>query len=372
MTIEYFASLNNKIRQISRVLSEGTNREEPFLPHFEDCVINSGTKGIDHALKVAKYMVRNPGSASIKYDGKVGLIFGCGTDRKFTVCDKWMFKNGRGRVHSPQEFVQYDQQRGANRTDLHQTIASIWNGLLQDYGNNTGYYFGDLMSGSPLTENGGEYNFKGNNRGINYSIRADSDIGKFLKNKRAFIIVHQYLDPTATNTKQAVSLNGTIGNLKNLSDVAIVGSTTLANTKLSLNNALVSKITNDTQKMGTLCDDLLRNPEMTGVLSRYINSKVRSGNLSNLYHDFVNFKVNDETRQWIQDHRQGVIALFTLWSNLYKLKMDLWGQMQRGVENHPIQAKLDDGRPMQEGFVCGGYKFINRANGFSRQNLNNQ
>ena len=62
------------------------------------------------------------------------------------------------------------------------------------------------------------------------------------------------------------------------------------------------------------------------------------------------------------------MGAFTIWAEIYKLKMDIVQQLNTAAEASPVLGYLQDGTQTQEGFVANGLKFVDRM-GFRRQNL---
>ncbi len=122
---ETLAYLRNKVDSINNVITE----DKGHLDHPEDLIFLRGVGGANQAVQAMADTVTNPDKVTIKWDGYPALIFGRNSNGKFTILDKHMFnkKDGSGRqVFSPEQFAQYDQARGVNRSDLHQLIAQIW------------------------------------------------------------------------------------------------------------------------------------------------------------------------------------------------------------------------------------------------------
>jgi hypothetical protein len=298
--------------------------------------------------------------------------------------DKHMFnkKDGTGRqVFSPQQFAQYDAARGVDRGELTQIIANIWPGLEKASKGAKGYYWGDLLFNQPLKDQNGSYVFKANPNGITYKVDSNSSIGQLIGGKRAGIAVHQYIDPNAMTTDEAITLNGNIGQLKNDSDVAIVPSAMPTAPKLKVDTTLVKNAHNAIKKYGPAVDQLMNSaPQARNTFNQlftvYINKKIVAGDLNNLINGFMDFVQNrpmtDRMKAKIIEHLQaneaGLVGAFTIWSEIYKLKMSLVSQLNKAAEVSPVKGYLQDGTETHEGFVANGLKFVDRM-GFSRQNL---
>jgi len=292
---ESLRELTNKISAINTIVEDG-DLTKAHVEHPEDLVFQSGSTGASRGLQAIADTVKQPAAITIKWDGYPALIFGTGIDGKFVVCDKHMFnkKDGSGRVTSPQAFAAYDQARGIQRGDLVNIIARIWPGLQQSY-SGKGFYWGDLLFSQPLQDEGGLFKFKANPNGIAYTIEANSDIGKLIAGKVGGIAVHQYIPAEADNVQYAQLLNGTIGQLKNSGDVAIVPAAMPSVPKLKLNKAEIAKVQKVISQQGAAADQwILQPPPGTKtafplMCTVYINKKIVSGNLNNLVGDFYEF-----------------------------------------------------------------------------------
>ena len=213
---------------VKKLKTIALREDKGHLDHPEDLIFLGGSAGAKRALDAIIKTVRNPKTVTIKWDGYPALIFGRNSNGRFSIMDKHMFnkKDGTGRnVFSPEQFRQYDLARGVDRSDLHRLINEIWPGL--DHASKTapGYYWGDLLFSKPLQKNShGLYQFKANPNGLAYTVQVDSEVGELMAGKTAGVAVHQQLSPDAQTTDQAQSLDGTIGQLQNNSNVAIIPS----------------------------------------------------------------------------------------------------------------------------------------------------
>lgn len=372
--------LINKMETINKVIVEGKSH----LDHPEDLVFLHDEQGARRALSAIAATVENPQSITIKWDGYPALVFGKGSDGKFSIMDKHMFnkKDGSGRrVYSPEQFAQYDAERGVDRSDLYEVIARIWPGLEKDDRAGTGYYWGDLLFSHPLENHNGEYRFKANPNGISYSVDVDSEVGKLLQGKDAAIAVHQFIPADASSTEEAVSLDGTIGNLQNASNVAIVPSKLPMTPKLKLNNSLVKVAEKELAQYGSAVREMMTTaPQARNTFNQlftvFVNKKIMSGSLTNLARDFMDFvesrpmseKMKARIAEHLNQHKQGIIGAFKIWAAIYNLKLDVVNQLNKAAESSPVRGHLADGKQTQEGFVAQGLKFVDRL-GFSRQNF---
>ena len=385
--------LVNKLENLNESI---INEDKGHLDHPEDAIFIGGSSYAKAAVNAIVATVQNPDVVTIKWDGYPALIFGRGTNGKFAIMDKHMFnkKDGAGRIaYSPELFRKYDLERGVDRSELHQIISNIWLGLSsEDRGQ--GYYWGDLLFSQPLQEVNGLYKFRANPNGITYTVDADSEVGKLMDGKIAGIAVHQYIRPTALTTDEASSLNGSIGQLQNTSNVAIVPSKMPVQAKLKYSEQQRSKVLQLIDKYGPAVDQLLVAPQgcksylNSNLFTSFINQKVRQGNFNNLLKDFFTFAegknitdtvrskmfgyVDPATNKKVPGHfevnKQGLIGAFMIWSAVYNLKNPVVTQLEKASKNSPVKGYLQDGTQTQEGYVAHGFKFVDRM-GFSRQNL---
>ena len=375
---EQISALQKKLDSINLVEASG------HMDHPEDLVFLDDEPGARHALQQIEATIQSPNNITIKWDGYPALIFGRNPEGRFSIMDKHMFnkKDGTGRqVFSPEEFQDYDTARGVNRGDLYRIINTVWSGLETSDRGSTGYYWGDLLFSKPLDAKDGLFTFKANPGGITYTVDVDSEAGHLLSGKQAGIAVHQFIPPTAMTTNEADSLNGSIGNLKNDSNVAIVPSKMPITPKLKINTKLKQEAEQAINRYGPAVRGLFTTaPQARNSFNQlftvYVNKKIVSGDLKNLYKDFVGFVENrnmtDSMREKISvhlnAHKEGVIGAFKIWIALYNLKQDVVEQLDNAAKSSPIKGYLDDGTETQEGFVSHNLKFVNRM-GFARQNL---
>ena len=394
---ESLASLKQKLDSID-VITEAKGH----LDHPEDLIFLDGSMGGNRAIQATVDTVKNPATVTIKWDGYPALIFGRGTNGKFSIMDKHMFnkKDGTGRnVYSPEMFVQYDLARGVNREGLHSLIQEIWPGL-EKADKSKGFYWGDLLFSQPLEEQHGVYTFRANPNGITYTVDSTSDVGKFLTGKTAGIVVHQFIPPAAATTDEATPLPGTIGSLKNNSNIAIVPAKMPITPKLKIDTGLVRAAKQSVRDNGKQIDEFFNNAPQAkgpfiGLFTTYINKKIVSGNLNDLVDGFLQYigtktmsdamrgkllgynaidpKTNQEvhTPGYLDGNKPVLTALFQTWINIYNLKMSIVEQLNKAAEASPVKGFLQDGTQTQEGFVSNGLKFVDRM-GFSRQNLAGQ
>lgn len=383
---EFFQHLKETLKRYdvdAHILAEAKGH----LDHPEDLIVLDGTNGANRALQAIVDTAKNPKTITIKWDGYPALIFGHGPDGKFSIMDKHMFNksDGSGRkIYSPQDFINYDKARGVDRGELNNIITNIWTGLQKASEGTKGYYWGDMLFGSTLKDEKGLFKFRANPNGIAYTVDADSDIGKLLAGKKAGVAVHQYLNPDAATTDDATPLNGSIGQLKNNSDVAIVPSAMPTTPKVTLDKTLVSNVKSAISKNGPAAEKLLTTaPQARNTFNQlfttFINKQIVAGDVSNMSEKFMDYfesrPMTPAMKKKLTDHlnanKAGIVGLFTIWAAVYALKQNVVEQLAAAAEQSPVKGYLQSGKQSQEGFVSQGLKFVDRM-GFSAQNLAGQ
>jgi hypothetical protein len=240
-----------------------------------------------------------------------------------------------------------------------------------------------MLFGQPLKEQNGLYKFKANPNGIAYTVDADSEIGKLITGKTAGIAVHQFIPADAATTDESTPLNGSIGQLKNNSDVAIIPSAMPIVPSVKLDQGLVNNAKSAVKQYGNAVKKLMQAPQARNTFNQlfttYINKKIVSGDLSNLANDFMDYfesrPMTPSMKQKLSDHinanKAGIEGLFNIWVAVYNLKNQVVEQLAKQAEQSPVKGYLQRGQQSQEGFVSNGLKFVDRM-GFSRQNLAGQ
>jgi hypothetical protein len=205
-----------------------------------------------------------------------------------------------------------------------------------------------------------------------------------MKGKTAGIAVHQEIPADASSTDMAKALNGTIGNLKNNSDVAIIPSKMPLQPVIKLDTKLVNNLKSSISQYGNQIQQLMNTaPQARNTFNQlfttYINRKIVNGDLNDLIEDFMEYfetrPMTDSMKKKLAQHlnanKEGLLGIFKVWVDIYNLKMNVVEQLNKAAEQSPVKGYLQSGQQSQEGFVSQGLKFVDRM-GFSRQNLSGQ
>lgn len=374
--------------RISEIINEEVQVGKKHLTHPEDLAAFYGTEGANFALNAIINTVKTPAKITIKYDGYPAIVWGYDQNGRFIFVDKHMFdkKDGTGRqIFSPEDFIRYDTARGADRGDLHAAISNAWNSLKQSTPRTPGFYWGDMLFGKPLQpQTVGDrsvYIFKANPRGLIYNIDAASDLGKILQGKSVGIAVHQFIPATSVTAEDAVSLDGTLGNLKPKGNVAIIPAKLPVTPELKLDkkqiNFVKANIKSNAAAVNALFSSMpiAQNTWIGLLIGPFINQEmIKTGNLNDLVNRSYKFVINkapsDRMRAtlgpWLQQQQQGLAAMWSMWAALYNLKNILIPPLEQAAQASPVKGYLDTGVESQEGYVSSGVKFVDRT-GFSAQ-----
>ena len=356
------------------------------IVHPEDAIWTDGITKAQEAIAGLAAMAQGKDLTTIKWDGFPALVFGRNVDGQLMVMDKHMFekKSGEGRVTSAEEFQQYDMNRGADRADLYGKINLLWPALETIIpGNFRGFYFGDLLYAGRLQPTDGFYVFKPNT--VTYKIKADSDTGARVGNSVAGIAVHSFI-PSIGEPDQP--LKGTGGLPKDGNPIWFVTGE-MSVPKVKMDKTAVDAANAEVKKYNQAVTDfigqltLMKAKGIIGLASKYITSKISSGNFDNMLAGFYDYlgknlsptageKLLGGGKGWLYgEGKVGLEGMFAIWVAIYNLKINIKQQIDGQQATGDVQA-FTGKDPGHEGYVVGGgadkFKLIDRL-GFSRANF---
>ena len=334
-------------------------------PHPEDAIFD-GTAPAERMVAALGYVITNPGTLTIKWDGFPALIFGRTPEGKLTVMDKYMFDKPHGQVTSPEDWVRYDQNRGKDRGNLYQQINNIWAGLDQAVGRVPGYFWGDLLWSLPLKPVKGNFVFKPNV--VEYHVPVKSNIGQQIAGKIGGIVVHTYL---ADQQARPQPWNGQ--GLRFDAPVAIL--TPNANIKFTLNDPvqLHKKAVAALAQYSTVIDKFLSglDDKARAALKQYANKKITGQTAAdfdewlltaNVTQKLRKFLLGDNQGGYLYRNKKGLAAIFAVWNAIYQFKINLTEQLEQQVQG---LGQYVNGQPAGEGFVFstpnGPIKLVHRG-----------
>jgi hypothetical protein len=329
--------------------------EGPRIPHPEDAIF-TGSPDAARYFRALQEVIDNPGSVSIKWDGGIALFFG-NKDGKFVMTDKYMPNKGVYPA-SPAEWKQYDEARGADRGNLYDQIATIWDGLKAAVGSSEGLFKGDLMWVGQLQPVKGQYIFKPTT--VEYRVPASSELGKRIAGKVAGIAVHSFNN---------AAWDGKTG-LANSGNVLILTPTGGINFTLKNPVRLVSAASQDLSKFGKRADEFLSGMDKVAVaaLQKFMNKQI-TGQTSDTFAKWLETNVSGKQLQkltgengYLIANKDGLDAVYAIWNSIYKLKENIAQQLEQQVKGF---EQWTGGKQEGEGFVfnssVGLVKVVNRA-----------
>lgn len=334
--------------------------EGPRIPHPEDSVFQ-GSAAATQYLSGLEQAISYPQDISIKWDGAIALYFGRDSTGKFFLADKYMPAKGV-YPHNPNEWVQYDQSRGANRNDLYAKINLIWPGLEAAVGNSKGTFKGDLMFTGPLQPVQGKFIFKPVT--VEYHVPVNSELGKLITGRRALIVVHEF--------------NGSMWNGKGLesnSEVAIISPTLGIKFRLRSPARQLSQVKSMLSKYSNQLDIFLGGISKVGkeALLKYCvhtaigktKSPLAEWLRTNVSGKQYELLIGADNNGYLIENNQMLQVTFNLWRAIAALKDNLAQQLEQQVQGF---EQYVNGNPQGEGFVVqtssGLIKLVQRA-GFS-------
>lgn len=361
--------------------------KDPRIPHLEDLVFKSGTKGIDQAVKIVNDSATNTKEyVTIKWDGKPAVFFGRKPDGAFVLTDK----SGLGAVGYDGMATSPDMIRDimamrdrssaakgkpADRSGLAKTYADIWPYFEAATPENfRGYVKGDLLyyPENMYVEEAGNFVFQPNE--VLYRIPINSDLGQQIQGTQVGIAIHTEIEsPDAPEKpidpkRELLPVEGlmmsrpTVKTLQSIKPDA--GLIKQINSIKRTHGAAINTLFNPAELKAMQITDL------PALCERFINSLVGtdfSGATPAAFGKWLQTNVTPRKFQNIIEYLNsprsninGMAAAFTAWNLLHQLKTD-------------ILQQLDLQQPGQEGWVmatpAGRAKAVNRmAGGFTAAN----
>lgn len=334
--------------------------EGPRIPHPEDSVFQ-GSSAASQYLTGLEQAVAQPHNISIKWDGMIALYFGRDASGEFFIADKYMPAKGV-YPHNPNEWVQYDQSRGANRSDLYAKINLIWPGLEAAVGNTKGQFKGDLMFIGPLEPVQGKFVFKPVT--VEYHVPVASELGKLIAGRRALIVAHEYNGSTWNG--QGIQPN---------SQVTVIPPSMGIKFRLQAPAQQFSQAKSLLAKFGNQLDIFLGGLSKVAkdALLKYCthiaigktNSPLSEWLKTNVSGKQYELLIGADNNGYLIENRQMLEVTFGLWRTIAAIKDNLAQQLERQVQGF---EQYVNGSPQGEGFVVqtssGLIKLVQRS-GFS-------
>ena len=358
---------------------------EARIQHAEDVIFWEGSAGAQRALNALANMAKGGHKdVTIKWDGSPAVIFGRDEKGKFIFTDKSGFGakgyDGKAQSGDDLENMLLSRGKGGEKSDSFKAFAANMKDVYDEYAKavpkkHRGFFKGDLLYFNTPDLVDGAYRFKPNT--VQYTVQADSDLGKRIGKSKSGIVIHRTVDAngsegplTDTNifegnevlilppvtTQEAPQVDTT--SIKNLSSIINKNGASI--------DALLNKSTLQNMKVS----------DFSNILYTYTNRCVDDDCLTNLGKDFVQWLSGSKVSrikqgkiiEYIRQNMKGMNALWQTVSGIMKVKDDIITQL----EQQPADVKASIGNtPGGEGYVLahpqGDMKLVNRS-GFSAAN----
>ena len=374
--VNWMAKLRDRImNQGMQVIVEGVRIEHP-----EDLVFdNRPSQGLKQALAGMQAVATEPGTATVKWDGKPAIIFGRKPTGEFVLTDKsgFLARGYDGLATSPEQIAQIMAARGGERGELVALYRKLFpllrRAVPQAF---RGYIQGDLLYASQPPVADGAYEFMPNT--VKYRVPVDSELGQKIGASEVGVVIHTSLaEPGAPATPiRAAALEPSPGLL-------ILDPSLREPRDIKLDQRVIQDVQRLISQHGPAMDQLfnpaeLRSRKITNLpalIKTYINSRVRQGNYDNLISDFGRWIQQREPAkaprifEWATENKQAMAALFQAFLEISSLKNSIVRQLDAQAQD--VQASVND-EPGHEGYVGQGMKFVDRmrfsAANFARNN----
>jgi hypothetical protein len=370
--VNFLARLRDRIVNQGMVpIMEGVRIEHPEDLAFEQ----RPSAGLRRALASIQSLAQDPGSATVKWDGKPAIIFGRKPTGEFVLTDKsgFMARGYDGLATSPEQIESIMARRGGERGELVAIYRKLFpllrRAVPQDF---RGYIQGDLLYSQRPAQRNGVWQFTPNT--VTYRVPVDSDLGRKIAASDAAVVIHTALaEPgAAAEPIRAAALNDSPGLL-------ILDPSLREPRNIQLDKKTLADAQRLIQQYGAAMDRFFDPQELRArkistlpaLMKTYINSRVRSGSYDNLVRDFGAFVQQREPAkaprifEWATENKQAVAALFQAFLEISSLKNSIVRQLDS--QAHDVQASIND-EPGHEGYVGQGLKFVDRMR-FSQANF---
>jgi hypothetical protein len=346
------------------------------IEHPEDLAFEQRpSAGLRRALDSILALVQDPGSATVKWDGKPAIIFGRKPTGEFVLTDKsgFLARGYDGLATSPEQIENIMARRGGERGELVAIYRKLFpllrRAVPQDF---RGYIQGDLLYSQRPAQRNGVWEFTPNT--VTYRVPVDSDLGRKIATSDAAVVIHTALSEPGALAQpiRAAALNDSPGLL-------ILDPSLREPRNIQLDKKTLADAQRLIQQYGAAMDRLFDPQELRArkisslpaLMKTYINSRVRSGSYDNLVRDFGTFVQQREPAKaprifaWATENKQAVAALFQAFLEISSLKNSIVRQLDS--QAHDVQASIND-EPGHEGYVGQGLKFVDRMR-FSQANF---
>lgn len=377
--INFLAKLRDRIvNQGMSMIIESAGGGRP-TQHIEDLVIFEGIPGLRRAIEILKKYADGQGhdATSLKWDGSPAIVFGRDELGRFTFAPLFAFKNPDKRSHSVEELG----QQLAGKTEPDDSRKQFIAGMQDVFrafesatpSNFKGYMFGDLMYTQTPPNNNGHYVFQPNK--VEYSVVADSDLGKNIGRSKIGIAIHKWFEgDDPQNPVKEYNLQQGINSLQGTEVLAIPP--IFSQQAPDVDTTMIDRLEGFANKYGSAIQKLmdpatLEAGKMKRVLTifyDYLNAH-KEFDPSDLGHNFVEWlptkvsaKMSEKIIAHVQENKQGFDGLFKVIRAVAKTKNNLAQQLDQSQQ--VVKQNIANNPGRGEGYVVdhpqGSIKLVPR------------
>ena len=357
--------------------------ESARIQHAEDLILFHGHQGALKAIDMLKNIASGKQGVSIKWDGSPAVVFGNNPNNEFIFTDKAGFnaKNYDGKSTNADDLESMIMSRAkdpAKRKSyaqysmkMKQAFPTVLKSMPDKF---QGYFVGDMLYFQQPKKQGSRFVFKPNV--VEYSVDANSEIGKRIGNSRVGVVIHHTM-----NEQGSISPLNDTTMFKDNGLLALPPATKThpGNVDLSMLQSAEAEVRKNAGAIDMFLNkgklQELKLTDLPNVLYAYVNSKVDTG-LDNLGKDFGQWLENSAVsspkkiriKEYIVRNKTGFDAVFRTIATVMETKDMMVDQLD--ATGSDIIATID-GEKGGEGYVAGAggnsIKLVKRS-GFSRAN----
>ena len=357
--------------------------ESARIQHAEDLILFQGHQGALKAIDMLKDIAGGKQGVSIKWDGSPAVVFGFNPNNEFIFTDKAGFnaKNYDGKSTNADDLESMIMNRVKDESKrksyaqysmkMKQAFPTILKSMPDKF---QGYFVGDMLYFQQPKKQGSRFVFKPNV--VEYSVDANSEIGKRIGNSRVGVVIHHTM-----NEQGSISPLNDTTMFKDNGLLALPPATKThpGNVDLSMLQSAEAEVRKNAGAIDMFLNkgklQELKLTDLPNVLYAYVNSKVDTG-LDNLGKDFGQWLENSAVsspkkiriKEYIVRNKTGFDAVFRTIATVMETKDMMVDQLD--ATGSDIIATID-GEKGGEGYVAGAggnsIKLVKRS-GFSRAN----
>ena len=357
--------------------------ESARIQHAEDLILFQGHQGALKAIDMLKDIAGGKQGVSIKWDGSPAVVFGFNPNNEFIFTDKAGFnaKNYDGKSTNADDLESMimnrvkDESKRKSYAQYSMKMKQAFPTVLKSMPDKLqGYFVGDMLYFQQPKKQGSRFVFKPNV--VEYSVDANSEIGKRIGNSRVGVVIHHTM-----NEQGSISPLNDTTMFKDNGLLALPPATKThpGNVDLSMLQSAEAEVRKNAGAIDMFLNkgklQELKLTDLPNVLYAYVNSKVDTG-LDNLGKDFGQWLENSAVsspkkiriKEYIVRNKTGFDAVFRTIATVMETKDMMVDQLD--ATGSDIIATID-GEKGGEGYVAGAggnsIKLVKRS-GFSRAN----